>query len=120
MKKFEQHATFEKSTMMHDRIYRQYYFGGRVECFRKGVIKDSLNLYDVNSMYPAVMASHQHPTSVKGYVSRDITERTAFLQVVGKPLVRSDPLQSDRKTVLLYPARIWHIQHDDSRVQCGC
>lgn len=91
MKKFQQHATFDRMSEMQDRIYRQYYFGGRVECFRKGVVKDSLNLYDVNSMYPAVMGSHQHPTSIKGHVGKDVTEQTSFLQVVGQPIGNIGP-----------------------------
>lgn len=43
---------------------RQFFFGGRVECIRgRGYWSGEYNLYDVNSMYPFVMASYRHPVS---------------------------------------------------------
>lgn len=45
----------------HDRRFRPYYFGGRVECFESGVVTGDFKVYDVNSMYPAVMANFDHP-----------------------------------------------------------
>lgn len=45
-----------------DRQLRQFYFGGRVECLQgRGHFKGDYKLYDVNSMYPAVMANCAHP-----------------------------------------------------------
>lgn len=45
-----------------DNYLRQYFFGGRVECIQgKGHWKGEYKLYDVNSMYPHVMSSYQHP-----------------------------------------------------------
>lgn len=41
--------------------FRPYFFGGRVQCFEKGIIEGDFSLYDVNSMYPSVMAFEQHP-----------------------------------------------------------
>ena len=46
----------------HDEKYRPYYFGGRVQCFRYGVFNVPAKIYDVNSMYPAVMKNESHPT----------------------------------------------------------
>jgi hypothetical protein len=34
---------------------RRGYYGGRVECFKRGLIKGKFNYYDVNSIYPYVM-----------------------------------------------------------------
>ena len=45
----------------HDKKFRPYYFGGRVECFESGVIKGEWKIYDVNSMYPFVMRNCNHP-----------------------------------------------------------
>jgi DNA polymerase type B, organellar and viral len=39
-----------------------YYFGGRVQCFKKGIIENPVAIYDVNSMYPYVMKDYYHPT----------------------------------------------------------
>lgn len=45
-----------------DKQLRQFYFGGRVECLQgRGHFKSDYKLYDVNSMYPAVMANCAHP-----------------------------------------------------------
>ena len=39
-----------------------YYHGGRVECIMgKGIFLGNFTLYDVNSMYPSVMANCKHP-----------------------------------------------------------
>lgn len=41
---------------------RQFFFGGRVECLAgRGLFQGDYKLYDVNSMYPAVMANQRHP-----------------------------------------------------------
>lgn len=39
---------------------RPYYFGGRVECFKKGIIKADMTYLDINSAYPYAMI-HEHP-----------------------------------------------------------
>lgn len=49
------------NTPWHDAEFRPYYSGGRVQCFERGIIKGAFNFYDVNSMYPFVMAEREHP-----------------------------------------------------------
>lgn len=49
-----------------------YYYGGRVECFRSGIIDCKFDVYDINSAYPFAML-HKHPYSAQyermsGYV----------------------------------------------------
>lgn len=45
----------------------QFYYGGRVECFKKGVIHDTqIKCYDINSAYPYAML-HEHP--VETYIT---------------------------------------------------
>ena len=45
-----------------DAFLRQFFFGGRVQCFKGKIDKTaSFTYYDVNSMYPYVMASYKHP-----------------------------------------------------------
>lgn len=52
----------ERFTDNFDRLVRDYFFGGRVECFKgRGDFKGPYKLYDVNSMYPYVMANYKHP-----------------------------------------------------------
>jgi hypothetical protein len=74
----------KKLTPELDADLRQFYFGGRVQCFEKGIIKGDIRSYDVNSMYPFVMATYQHPI---GHPSPDnkrtISDDTFFLTVEG-------------------------------------
>jgi hypothetical protein len=44
-----------------DARLRPWYMGGRVECFETGECKGDWKIYDVNSMYPYVMAHYSHP-----------------------------------------------------------
>jgi DNA polymerase type B, organellar and viral len=51
----------ERLTASHDEKFRPYYFGGRVECLKKGVHTGRWQVWDVNSMYPYVMKQYAHP-----------------------------------------------------------
>lgn len=53
---------FPRTNETHDAKFRPYYFGGRVQAFRMGIIQGDWKIYDVNSMYPHVMRNCQHPT----------------------------------------------------------
>jgi hypothetical protein len=46
---------------VHHKEFSQFFFGGRVQAVKKGIIKGNFKLFDVNSMYPAVMANCYHP-----------------------------------------------------------
>jgi DNA polymerase elongation subunit (family B) len=48
-------------TESHDKVFRPFYYGGRVQCFETGVINGRFRIYDVNSMYPAAMRGFDHP-----------------------------------------------------------
>lgn len=45
----------------HDTRYREFYYGGRVECFESGIIEGRFKVFDVNSMYSEAMRNHDHP-----------------------------------------------------------
>lgn len=40
--------------------FKQYYYGGRVECFKKGIIDKEFEVFDINSAYPYAM-KFEHP-----------------------------------------------------------
>lgn len=40
--------------------FSKFYYGGRVQCFRKGHVRGPLQVYDINSAYPWAMLS-EHP-----------------------------------------------------------
>ena len=56
---------FDTTNKAHDTKFRPFYFGGRVEAFKTGVIAGDWKVYDVNSMYPFVMSKMLHPTGKK-------------------------------------------------------
>jgi DNA polymerase type B, organellar and viral len=64
---FAQLSSFHKYECLPKRtdeeLRGKYYFGGRVQCFEKGVIKKPVTIYDVNSMYPFVMDTYYHPVT---------------------------------------------------------
>ena len=66
-----------------DAIIRPYYYGGRTQCFEVGVFEGDFKIYDVNSMYPDVMAHCEHPIGALYTVGRHITNDTAFVCVEG-------------------------------------
>jgi len=39
---------------------KKFYHGGRVQCFRTGVVDEEFNVYDINSAYPFAM-TYRHP-----------------------------------------------------------
>jgi len=42
---------------------KHYYYGGRVECFKKGIIRNEFKMIDITSAYPFAMMS-KHPFSL--------------------------------------------------------
>jgi hypothetical protein len=64
-----------------DERFRQYYYGGRNQCFEQGVLKPRNGnwiVIDRNSMYPAVMRDELHPVSATYDLQREITDETDF------------------------------------------
>ena len=64
-----------------DEFVRGAYFGGRTEIFKPyfdGDGKDSLNLYDVNSLYPSVMMDFEYPTNFKRFTFKYEPEEFGF------------------------------------------
>lgn len=49
-----------KSTGEYFEIFKPYYYGGRVQCFQRGIIESDFSVFDINSAYPYAMLS-SHP-----------------------------------------------------------
>jgi len=69
--------------------YHPYYFGGRVECFKAGIIERPFKVVDINSAYPFAML-HEHPytygvtTTNDADIRQDLTRtqiETGFFKV---------------------------------------
>lgn len=77
--------TFECLNQGDDELIRPYYFGGRNQCFKTGIIKGNFTLFDVNSMYPFAMKSFLHPIGAPSdYGGSKINRHTYFAKVIGK------------------------------------
>lgn len=61
---------------------KKYYYGGRVECFKKGVFVKELTFIDITSAYPDTMLNNSHPYGA-------ITEITNYLPDSDSEISRS-------------------------------
>src|SRR5690606_232052 len=52
-----------------DAIFREYFHGGRTQCFEGGIITpqetDSFKVFDITSQYPYVMKMYKHPITFR-------------------------------------------------------
>jgi DNA polymerase elongation subunit (family B) len=77
--------TFEKLGPITDKEIRDhYYYGGRVQCFQRGILKGRWKVYDVNSMYPFAMRNFLHPVDTPEAETRTIRKSTCFISAWGK------------------------------------
>lgn len=65
------HRFYSGGLLIHDtedvlELEREAYYGGRVECFFVGRVREELYYLDVNSLYPYVMAENEYPTRLVG------------------------------------------------------
>lgn len=75
---------FEQTKRYFDEKFRsQFFFGGRVQCFKSGIINQEFKIYDVNSMYPFVMSNFKHPTGSAYELDKEVTKKTAFIVATG-------------------------------------
>ena len=50
-------------------LFKPFYYGGRVQCFARGIIERPFSVYDINSAYPFAM-TYRHPYGL-GYIYGD-------------------------------------------------
>lgn len=85
MKQIKKRHKFTTGNEEYDAKFRtDFYFGGRNQVFRSGVINGQIRVYDVNSMYPYVMHSFLHPIGTAYTVSNRIERDTVFVVAEGK------------------------------------
>ena len=64
--------------------FNKFYYGGRVECFTKGIINQEFQVYDINSAYPYAM-QFNHPSGNNYNVLSELPENynECFIQFKG-------------------------------------
>jgi hypothetical protein len=84
MKELKKVHSFENLEQADDADLRShYYYGGRVQALKKGVLEGSWKVYDVNSMYPNVMKNATHPIGRPSSEGTTIHNSTCFITAVG-------------------------------------
>jgi hypothetical protein len=86
LNELKKHHDFKTSGEAFDTKFRQFYYGGRCQCFQSGVISypgKRIKVVDVHSMYPSVMRDEIHPTGVVHDVAREISANTFFIVADG-------------------------------------
>lgn len=79
MREFKRYHKFETVSPAFDKFHRNYYFGGRCQCFETGVIETNIEVYDINSAYPDAMDKLWHPIGRASDVGEKITPDTLFV-----------------------------------------
>lgn len=65
MSEIQARYDFERMNEEGDAFFRQFYYGGRVECFHSGILEGPFVGLDFNSAYPYVMANRRHPVNAR-------------------------------------------------------
>jgi|SRR5579859_2226213 len=82
LKKFHK---FSSGNAIYDAKFRNdFYFGGRNQVFKSGIIKRPIRVYDVNSMYASVMRDCLHPIGTGIITDSVVRANTAFVVVNGR------------------------------------
>lgn len=99
LKDLEQRCgAIEKCGKEHDDIFRQFYFGGRVECFETGIINAPLKFYDIKSAYPAAMKKWHACGKEYDITDEPVINKYAFYHVRGFSR-GAFPIRQDNKTM---------------------
>lgn len=84
MSQIKQRHTITRTKLSFDRTFRKdFYYGGRVQCFKTGILSGEFSIYDVNSMYPDRMANCKHPADDNYSIGDRITDDTCFVVCSG-------------------------------------
>lgn len=79
MREFKRYHKFETVSSAFDKFHRNYYFGGRCQCFETGVIDTKIEVFDLNSAYPDAMDKLWHPIGRASDIGEKIEENTMFV-----------------------------------------
>ncbi len=84
MKEIVKRYTLPKLKASEDQYFRPFFHGGRCEIFEVGEIKRRGNwkIFDVNSMYPFVMAGASHPMGLPASATSRLPKKGFFMATV--------------------------------------
>jgi len=109
MKQLRKFHQFARGNEIFDARFRKdFYFGGRNQVFRSGIIHGPIKIYDVNSMYPHAMRDYLHPVSTGILVGNRIDKNTCYVSVEGKNFGAFPTRQKDNSLDFTIPSGIFH------------
>lgn len=75
---------FDSGGKDYDEKFRtDFYYGGRNQVFKGGIIEGDIRVYDVNSMYPHAMSDCLHPVGTIHSVSKRVESSSVFVVAEG-------------------------------------
>jgi hypothetical protein len=81
MRQLRKFHEFESGNKRFHELFSPFYFGGRNQCFKSGVIHGDFKIYDINSQYPSVMRNFDHPIGTTSSVGDRIGPNTFFAEI---------------------------------------
>jgi hypothetical protein len=84
MRALREFHEFEEFTSEQDAFFRQFYYGGRNQCFESGILSGKWKVYDITSSYPASMKYELHPVSATWKEHKELKDDTDFVIVRGR------------------------------------
>lgn len=65
--------------------FKNYYYGGRVQCFKKGIIEKPFKVFDINSAYPfAMLENHAYGAEYEALSKLPVEYEKCFISFIGK------------------------------------
>ena len=84
MKQLKRFHKFTCGGKIFDEKFRKdFYFGGRNQVFKSGIIRMPIKIFDINSSYPYSMKAFLHPVNTGIRVSKYIEKDTCFVVAEG-------------------------------------
>jgi hypothetical protein len=82
--------------------FKPFYYGGRVQCFQKGIINKPFKMYDINSAYPFAMKS-EHPYGTLYKIESKLNEKDMERKFIRFKGISNGVLPYREKGKLLFP-----------------
>lgn len=70
---FNPYKKLPKTTANFFEIFKPFYYGGRVQCFKKGIINENFKVFDIRSAYPFAMLQN-HPYGTQTICGKDLPD----------------------------------------------
>lgn len=90
--------------------FSKYYYGGRTECFKKGIFEGKFESYDINSAYPYAM-QFEHPYGLFHIENKEPKDgiKGANFYTIKAESKGALPLRTDKGLTFPHETNIYHV-----------